>query len=49
MHGLDEIGKRWDPNSRENKIDSLNKIIQLKMDNIQMKSQDWLAHMEKKK
>ena len=42
-----KLRKRWDPRSREDKIDSLMKFIQLKMDNIQMTPQDWLTHMEK--
>ena len=43
------LEKRWDPKSMEDKIDSLTKFLQLKMENIQMKPQDWLAHMEKKR
>ena len=44
-----KLEKRWDLKSREDKIDSLTKFIQLKMENIQMKPQDWMAHMEKKR
>ena len=44
-----KLEKRWDPKSREDKIDSLTKFIRLKMENIQMKPQDWMAHMERKR
>ena len=44
-----KLEKRWDPKSREDKIDSLTKSIQLKMENIQMKPQDWMARMERKR
>ena len=43
-----KLEKRWDPKSREEKIDSLTKFIWLKMENIGMKPQDWMAHMERK-
>ena len=42
------LEKRWDPKSREDKINSLMKFIRLKMENIQMKPHDWMAHMERK-
>ena len=42
-----KLEKMWDPKSREDKIDSLTKFIQLKKENIQMKLQDWMAHMER--
>ena len=35
-----KLEKRWDPKSREDKIDSLTKFIWLKMENIQMKPKD---------
>ena len=41
-----KLEMRWDPKSREDKIDSLTKFIQLKMENIQIKPQDWMAHMK---
>ena len=44
-----KLEKRSDPKSREDKIDSLMKFIRLKMENIQMKTQDWMAHMERKR
>ena len=44
-----KLEKRWDPKSREDKIDSLAKFVRLKMENIQMKPQDWIAHMERKR
>ena len=44
-----KLEKRWDPKSREDKIDSLTKFIRLKMENIQMKPQDWMVHMERKR
>ena len=47
-HGR-KLEMRWDPNSREDKIDSLMKFIRLKMENIQIKPQDWMAHMERKR
>ena len=43
------LEKRWDPKSREDKIDSITKFIQLKMENMQMKPKDWMAHMERKR
>ena len=43
-----KLEKRWDPKSREDKIDSITKFIQLKMEKIQMKPQHWMAHMEKR-
>ena len=42
-----KLEKRLDPKSREDRINSLTKLIQLKMKNIQMKPQDWMAHMER--
>ena len=44
-----KLEKRWDPKSREDKIDSITKFIQLKMENMQMKPKDWMAHMERKR
>ena len=44
-----KLEKRWDRKSREDKIDSITKFIQLKIENIQMKPQDWMAHMERKR
>ena len=44
-----KLEKRWDPKSREDKIDCLTKFIWLKMENIQMKPQEWMAHMERKR
>ena len=43
-----KLEKRWDPKSREDKIDSLINFLKLKMENIEMKPQHWLGHMEKK-
>ena len=43
-----KLEKRWNPKSREDKTDSLTKFLKLKMENIQKKPPDWLAHMEKK-
>ena len=42
-----KLERRWDPKSREDKIDSLTNFIRPKMDNIRVKPQDWMAHMEK--
>ena len=44
-----QLDLQWDPKSREDKIDSLTEFLRLKMDNIQMKSQDWMAQMERKR
>ena len=44
-----KLEKRWDSKSREDKIDSLTKFIRLKMETIQMKPQDWMAHMERQR
>ena len=44
-----KLKKRWDPKSREDKIDSITIFIRLKMENIQLKLQDWMAHMERKR
>ena len=44
-----KLEKRWDPKSREDKVDSLTKFIRLKMENSQMKPQDWMAHMQRKR
>ena len=44
-----KLEKRWDLKSRENEIDSPTKFIQLKMENIRMKPQDWMACMERKR
>ena len=44
-----KLEKRWDPKSREDKIDSLMTFIWVKMENIQIKPQDWMAHMERKR
>ena len=44
-----KLEKIWEPKSREDKIDSLTKFIWFKMKNIQMKPQDWMAHMERKR
>ena len=41
-----KLEKRSDPKSREDKIDSLTKFLKLKMENIQMKPQDWLTQNE---
>ena len=45
----EKLEKRWDPKSREDKIDSITKFIQLKMEYMQMKPKDWMAHMERKR
>ena len=44
-----KLEKRWDPKSREDKIDSITKFMQLKMENMQMKPKDWMTHMERKR
>ena len=44
-----KLEKRWDPKSREDKIDSITKFSQLKMENTQMKPKEWMAHMERKR
>ena len=44
-----KLEQRWDSKSREDKIDSFTKFIRLKMENISMKPQDWMAHMERKR
>ena len=49
MTSLEEARKRWDPKSREDRVDSLTKLMKLRLKDIHIKPQDWLAHMEKKK
>ena len=44
-----KLEKRWDPKSREDKIDAITKSIQLKMENMQMKPKDWMTQMERKR
>ena len=44
-----KLEKRWAPKSKEDNIDYLTKLIRLKMENIQMKPQHWMACMQRKK
>ena len=41
--------KRWDPKTREDKVDLLIKFMKLRMEDVHITPQDWLAYMEKKK
>ena len=44
-----KLEKRWDPKSREDKIDlTLNEVSQVKNGKYLDETQDWLAHLEKK-
>ena len=44
-----KLEKKWDPKSREDRVDSLTKFMKLMLEDIHIKPPDWLPHMEKKK
>ena len=44
-----KVEKRWDPKTREDKVNLLTKILKLRMEDVDVKSQDMLSYMEKKK
>ena len=42
------LGRRWNPKTREDKVEVYTKFLNYKLENTRKKLMDWLAFMEKK-
>ena len=48
-NGWGQLERRWNPNTREDKVQFYTKVLYYKLENVKQRPMDWLAFMEKKR
>ena len=48
IKALGRLKKRWNPKTREDKVEVYNKFLNYRLENTRQKPMDWLAFLEKK-